>query len=231
SYLDRYKKHNISTITVVKHLDYISYASNTRSLAQIESYEKVDLPLFKKSFTYKTCSIEDFIQKIKDYHEDYLKPSNIYKYTAISVDEKIELDLTRLLSDTIMLFSVAYKFLSYMSLEKNNVVFLQAPTDAGRLIAESVAYIAKVLGYENKFLFNYNAHREEIDKKFYIDLSYISGYTLEYSTKRDVTEDSSFRYDGIYVIMYADDSKKNNQIEHIVKRGDLWKVSQQYPKI
>lgn len=208
-YINRKTKHRLDILSLIVNNDYKQIEGAARTLGTIKDDT---LSIFDIA-TVSSKDISAFFEYIKNNYDKYTNSSFLEKFITISVDGRKEYDITRILSNTVVLFSVAYSFLEKLDKTKKNV-FFQSPTDSSRLIAEAIAYTSKVIG-DDKFSFYFKYDQERAScQNIFIDLSIDSGFTKEYSTSRDIKED--FNYDKTFVI--ANLSNKSEKIDCLITR-------------
>ncbi|MCT7612956.1 hypothetical protein N5U20_06975 [Aliarcobacter butzleri] len=213
-YITRRKEHKLDIFSLVVNSDYKQIESN--NIRAVGSIRNKKLDIFDTVGSVFAMDIEKFCLYIKENYEKYTEENFVKDFITIKSDNIMEYDITRVLSSSVVLFSIAYKFLSSLDKTKNEV-FFQSPTDSSRLIAEAIAFLSKILNYEYKFYFKCKADLENLQKIF-IDLSIDSGFTMEYSTKRDLG--NSISYDKIFVIGKLSDDNNIDKVEYLFKRED-----------
>ena len=210
-YINRKKEHKLEILSLVINSDYKQIENE--QIKTIGSIKNKTLEIFDID-DISTVDIERFCLYIQKNYEKYTQEKFLKEFITIEKDAVKEYDITRVLSSSVVLFSVAYRFLDKLDKE-NTKVFFQAPTDSSRLIAEAIAFLSKVLEYEYKFYFKYSDSLKTAQKVF-VDLSIDSGFTKEYSTKRDLGSDVP--YDKIFIIVKLSDDDKADNIEYLCKR-------------
>lgn len=203
-YINRRKKHSLDILSLVLNSDYKQIKDE--EIKTIGSIKNKTLNIF--DIDEVSCvDIEKICKYIKENYKKYIDDKFLRDFITIEKNGIKEYDVTRVLSSSVVLFSIAYNFLDKLDNEKKEV-FFQAPTDSSRLIAEAIAFLSKILNFDYKFYFKYKDELQNAQKVF-IDLSIDSGFTMEYSTKRDLGE--SILYDKVFVIVKL----SKNPIENI----------------
>ncbi|HJE03288.1 MAG TPA: hypothetical protein K8U92_05355 [Aliarcobacter thereius] len=211
-YINRRKKHSLDILSLVLNSDYKQIEDE--EIKTIGSIKNKTLNIF--DIDEVSCvDIEIFCKYIKENHLKYIDDKFLKEFITIEKNGIKEYDITRVLSSSVVLFFIAYNFLDKLDDTKKEV-FFQAPTDSSRLIAEAIAFLSKILDFEYKFYFKYKNDLQNAQKVF-IDLSIDSGFTMEYSTKRDLGE--SISYDKVFVIAKLSKNPIKN-IEYLFQRED-----------
>ncbi|WP_323590755.1 hypothetical protein [Aliarcobacter butzleri] len=209
-YINRRKKHSLDILSLVLNSDYKQIEDE--EIKTIGSIKNKTLNIF--DIDEVSCvDIEKFCKYIKENHLKYTDDKFLKEFITIEKNGIEEYDITRVLSSSVVLFSIAYNFLDKLNNAKKEV-FFQAPTDSSRLIAEAIAFLSKILDFEYKFYFKYKNDLQNAQKVF-IDLSIDSGFTMKYSTKRDLGE--SISYDKVFVIAKLSKNTIEN-IEYLLEK-------------
>lgn len=209
-YINRRKKHSLDILSLVLNSDYKQIEDE--NIKTIGSIKNKTLNIF--DIDEVSCvDIEKFCKYIKENYKKYIDDKFLKEFITIEKNNIKEYDITRVLSSSVVLFSIAYNFLDKLDNAKKEV-FFQAPTDSSRLIAEAIAFLSKTLDFEYKFYFKYKNDLKNAQKVF-IDLSIDSGFTMEYSTKRDLVE--SISYDKVFVIAKLSKNTIEN-IEYLLEK-------------
>lgn len=209
-YINRRKKHSLDILSLVLNSDYKQIEDE--EIKTIGSIKNKTLNIF--DIDEVSCvDIEKFCKYIKENYKKYIDDKFLKEFITIEKNGIKEYDITRVLSSSVVLFSIAYNFLDKLNNAKKEV-FFQAPTDSSRLIAEAIAFLSKTLDFEYKFYFKYKNDLQNAQKVF-IDLSIDSGFTMEYSTKRDLVE--SISYDKVFVIAKLSKNTIEN-IEYLLEK-------------
>lgn len=209
-YINRRKKHSLDILSLVLNSDYKQIEDE--EIKTIGSIKNKTLNIF--DIDEVSCvDIEKFCKYIKENYKKYIDDKFLKEFITIEKNGIKEYDITRVLSSSVVLFSIAYNFLDKLDNAKKEV-FFQAPTDSSRLIAEAIAFLSKTLDFEYKFYFKYKNDLKNAQKVF-IDLSIDSGFTMEYSTKRDLVE--SISYDKVFVIAKLSKNTIEN-IEYLLEK-------------
>ena len=198
SLTNHYFDYNITSIANINR-----YSIQLRTLSTNIS-QKYDLQKYFKGVdtivdTFETNSeqFEKFKQDVKD-------------FALVKNDHEIYYDVTRVLSHTNLLFIIAVYFWKKIKTHNQINYFLHAPSDEGRLIAEAIALVAKMIekkAYRFTFKFdNIKNESERIFKKVFVDLTIDSGTNLEHSLKKDIVhkdikEHIFTFYDDIVVVL------------------------------
>jgi hypothetical protein len=178
-YINRRKKHSLDILSLVLNSDYKQIKDE--EIKTIGSIKNKTLNIF--DIDEVSCvDIEKICKYIKENYKKYIDDKFLRDFITIEKNGIKEYDITRVLSSSVVLFSIAYNFLDKLDNAKKEV-FFQAPTDSSRLIAEAIAFLSKILDFEYKFYFKYKDELKNKQKVF-IDLSIDSGFTMEYSTKK-----------------------------------------------
>lgn len=209
-YINRRKKHSLDILSLVLNSDYKQIKDE--EIKTIGSIKNKTLNIF--DIDEVSCvDIEKICKYIKENYKKYIDDKFLRDFITIEKNGIKEYDITRVLSSSVVLFSIAYNFLDKLDNAKKEV-FFQAPTDSSRLIAEAIAFLSKILDFEYKFYFKYKDELKNKQKVF-IDLSIDSGFTMEYSTKRDLVE--SISYDKVFVIAKLSKNTIEN-IEYLLEK-------------
>jgi uncharacterized protein (UPF0305 family) len=209
-YINRRKKHSLDILSLVLNSDYKQIKDE--EIKTIGSIKNKTLNIF--DIDEVSCvDIEKICKYIKENYKKYIDDKFLRDFITIEKNGIKEYDITRVLSSSVVLFSIAYNFLDKLDNAKKEV-FFQAPTDSSRLIAEAIAFLSKILDFEYKFYFKYKVELKNKQKVF-IDLSIDSGFTMEYSTKRDLVE--SISYDKVFVIAKLSKNTIEN-IEYLLEK-------------
>ena len=209
-YINRRKKHSLDILSLVLNSDYKQIKDE--EIKTIGSIKNKTLNIF--DIDEVSCvDIEKICKYIKENYKKHIDDKFLRDFITIEKNGIKEYDITRVLSSSVVLFSIAYNFLDKLDDTKKEV-FFQAPTDSSRLIAEAIAFLSKILDFEYKFYFKYKDELKNKEKVF-IDLSIDSGFTMEYSTKRDLVE--SISYDKVFVIAKLSKNTIEN-IEYLLEK-------------
>lgn len=209
-YINRRKKHSLDILSLVLNSDYKQIKDE--EIKTVGSIKNKTLNIF--DIDEVSCvDIEKICKYIKENYKKYIDDKFLRDFITIEKNGIKEYDITRVLSSSVVLFSIAYNFLDKLDNAKKEV-FFQAPTDSSRLIAEAIAFLSKILDFEYKFYFKYKDELKNKQKVF-IDLSIDSGFTMEYSTKRDLVE--SISYDKVFVIAKLSKNTIEN-IEYLLEK-------------
>ncbi|MCT7464734.1 hypothetical protein N5S72_09760 [Aliarcobacter cryaerophilus] len=209
-YINRRKKHSLDILSLVLNSDYKQIKDE--EIKTIGSIKNKTLNIFYID-EVSCVDIEKICKYIKENYKKYIDDKFLRDFITIEKNGIKEYDITRVLSSSVVLFSIAYNFLDKLDNAKKEV-FFQAPTDSSRLIAEAIAFLSKILDFEYKFYFKYKDELKNKQKVF-IDLSIDSGFTMEYSTKRDLVE--SISYDKVFVIAKLSKNTIEN-IEYLLEK-------------
>ncbi len=220
------KDKNDKAFVVSDFIDYEKSFSTIdyESLCEVE-IDKAEHKLKFKPFIYELSRRFDW--------RDFLEKMDISKLTdnlknVCKIQNRI--DLTMALSDSFLLFGVA-KYFAVKLKEKitpkitnqEKIVFFSGSSE-GKLLVDTTVFVYHLL-YDDAIVFKLEGkdvrNIVEKDYKVFIDISIVSGYTLNFVKQFDFQNNANF--DSIFVIYNATDETHTNEnnIVDIVKRNDF----------
>jgi hypothetical protein len=207
----------------LKH-DYFDY--KITSIATIDKQKTIKLHGIPSDFS-KKYNLQTYFKTIKTIISNLINDNekfkvfqqDIKKFAITENGNEKYYDVTRVLSHTNLLFMIAIYFWEKIKTKNQKYYFLHAPSDEGRVIAEAIALVAKMIETDEfYFYFKKDTAKKDTAKNVFVDLTIDSGTNLKHSLKKDIKHeniqdsDLSF-YDDIVVVLSKENSNSKLKLK------------------